>query len=108
MSARIAILYETPAWVTLALIPHIPKRIKNIYEPAAGSGKIVRALSESGYLIERDDILEGRDFLRHPKGVYKDAIITNPPYALAQEFIEHAHSSDLLKWFCGNVAANRF
>jgi hypothetical protein len=26
--------YETPAWVTLALIPHLPKFIGKIWEPA--------------------------------------------------------------------------
>jgi hypothetical protein len=33
-------LYETPAWVTLALIRHLPGRLRpgmNVYEPAAGT-----------------------------------------------------------------------
>jgi hypothetical protein len=31
--------YETPAWVTRALIPHLPESIGKIWEPACGSGK---------------------------------------------------------------------
>jgi hypothetical protein len=30
--------YETPAWVTLALTPHLPAFIGKIWEPACGSG----------------------------------------------------------------------
>src|SRR5690606_19298825 len=37
-------LYETPAWVTEALIPHLPRFPKLIWEPAAGSGKMLRVL----------------------------------------------------------------
>ena len=33
--------YETPAWVTLALIPHLPEFIGKIWEPACSSGKMV-------------------------------------------------------------------
>ncbi len=82
--------YETPEWVTQALVPHIPERVTEIYEPAAGAGKMVRALCSAGYLVSADDISEGRDFLKFPKNLSKQAIVTNPPYVLAQEFAEHA------------------
>jgi hypothetical protein len=36
--------YKTPAWVTLALIPHLPEFIGKIWEPACGGGKMVAAL----------------------------------------------------------------
>jgi len=84
-------LYETPAWVTQALIPHIT-RIRpgmNVYEPAAGSGKMVRALGDAGFMVDADDISEGRDFLECKRADHT-AIITNPPYVLACEFIWHA------------------
>lgn len=80
--------YETPEWVTLALLPHIPDRIKTIYEPAAGSGKMVRALAKSGRVISADDLTEGRDFLLC--GQRQEAIVTNPPYTLASHFIDRA------------------
>jgi hypothetical protein len=80
--------YETPAWVTLALAPHLPP-LRRIWEPACGTGKMVKALRQLGLEVEATDIDNGTDFLsvlEHPA----DAIITNPPYALAQEFIERA------------------
>lgn len=83
-------LYETPEWVTKALVPHIPVRIREIYEPAAGSGKMVRALGDAGYMVDADDISEGRDFLQYPRNLTREAIVTNPPYELATEFVETA------------------
>lgn len=85
-------LYETPEWVTLALVPHI--RIKpgmEVYEPAAGSGKMVAALSRAGFVVDADDIAEGRDFLECKRADHS-AIITNPPYVQACEFIWQAIS----------------
>lgn len=81
-------LYETPEWVTLVLRPHLPNAML-VYEPAAGSGKMVNALEKMGHEVASDDIAEGKDFLECTTAG-ADAIITNPPYILAQEFIEHA------------------
>jgi hypothetical protein len=80
--------YETPSWVTEALVPHIPERIRKICEPAAGSGKMVRALQNAGYEVESSDISQGDDFLLFVG--FKPAIVTNPPYILACEFIARA------------------
>ena len=83
--------YETPAWVTHALVPHLPARIRSIHEPAAGSGKMVRALRSKlpDVFITEADIRAGEDFLdAHVVGA--DAIITNPPYSVASEFIWRA------------------
>ena len=80
--------YATPAWATAALIPHIPARVQAIWEPACGSGKMVDVLRRD-YFVSGSDIQEGWDFF----GVTvceDDAIITNPPYSIATEFIEHA------------------
>lgn len=84
--------YETPEWVTKALLPHIPEQIRNVYEPAAGSGKMVRVLAGAGYAVDADDITEGRDFRDCNKQYGLGGIITNPPYVLAKEFIEKAIS----------------
>jgi len=82
--------YETPAWVTAALIPHL-RPIRRVWEPAAGLGKMVCALGAAGLEVEGSDIADGVDFLLEPTvRSDADAIITNPPYAQAQEFIEHA------------------
>lgn len=93
-------LYETPTWVTAALIDNClcadAKPV--IWEPAAGNGAIVNPLRDAGFKVHASD-LAGRDgdtplmgdFLSTmtlPKGVR--AIVTNPPYKLAQQFIETA------------------
>lgn len=80
--------YETPAWATVALLPHLPDRLYHILEPAAGSGKMVEVL-KTRFRVEATDIKTGFDFLG-AQGLRHDAIITNPPYALATEFIDHA------------------
>ena len=82
--------YETPAWVTLALIPHLPEFNGKIWEPACCSGKMVAALRQTGFDVVGSDITQGVDFLRQAPEMGVGAIITNPPYALAQELIERA------------------
>jgi hypothetical protein len=81
--------YETPEWVTLALCPHIEPRPQQIWEPAAGTGKIARALCSAGFQVVESDIESGQDFLTTTEGL-APCIITNPPYGLAEQFIEHA------------------
>ena len=81
--------YETPDWATLALVRHIPDRIKRIWEPACGSGKMLRALESSGFDVHGSDIQSGANFLSYSLAE-REAIITNPPYSLATELIDHA------------------
>ena len=53
--------YETPAWVTLALIPHLPEFTGKIWEPACGSGKIGRgATAKLVSTWSESDITAGR------------------------------------------------
>ena len=76
--------------MTLALVPH-PEINGVIWEPACGGGKMVAALRHAGFDVIGSDIADGVDFLHHPApktGIC--AIISNPPYALAREFIERA------------------
>lgn len=85
-------LYETPAWVTYALVPHIPMRVRLIWEPAAGGGKMVAALREmvEDASIVDTDIATGQDFMCTGGPIGCEAVITNPPYELATEFIKRA------------------
>jgi hypothetical protein len=87
-------LYETPEWVTHALVPHIHLSSINglIWEPACGSGQMSRVLQATLRGVIQSDIDSGVDFLSQSTedAAAVDAIITNPPYELAQEFIEHA------------------
>lgn len=87
-------LYETPGWVTDALRPHV-RPVAVVWEPACGGKKMVVALTKWNVAVCASDISEGKDFLLFTTAQAADAIITNPPYVLAQEFIQHA--LDLLK-----------
>lgn len=92
-------LYETPEWVTEALIPHLPWRPRNVWEPACGTGKMAAVLQE--YMgVWRSDIedrgihvIQG-DFLCPVWRLGHDyqGIITNPPYEkeLAAAFCQRA------------------
>ena len=84
-------LYETPAWVTRALMPHVPERIKTVWEPAKGGGKMWAALCDARRFNEvyGTDLDSGHDFLEQ-KDCGFDAIITNPPYVHARKFIDKA------------------
>jgi hypothetical protein len=89
--------YETPRWVTLALLPHIPARISRIWEPAAGTGQMVRALAERPNTIVLASDLVGspnvapHDFLSGSAApIGESCIVTNPPFQQAQRFIERA------------------
>lgn len=89
-------LYETPAWVTIVLCGLLPRRSHFVWEPAAGTGKMRNALIGEGFSVIASDIepyedIERADFSRFhvaPKDVW--AIVTNPPYALAESFVRHA------------------
>lgn len=80
--------YETPEWVTWALLPHLPARLR-IWEPACASGKMVSVLAKS-HTVEASDIVTGTDFLKTKNSLGCTGIITNPPYSLAVQFVEHA------------------
>jgi hypothetical protein len=94
-------LYETPECATLALLraESLPRRI---WEPACGRGAIVNILRAHGHEVVASDLVDygvpvtcpgyrNVDFLtkrRAPEGT--QAILTNPPFKLANEFVEHA------------------
>lgn len=67
----------------------------NIMEPCCGEGHISKILETHGYNVRSMDLINrgygecGVDFLQFNEEVNAD-IITNPPYKLAQEFVEHA------------------
>jgi len=82
-------LYETPAWVTAALTSHM-KGVQYIWEPACGKGSMAKALAGwPGVRVRATDKAKGIDFLSVAH-CHHDAVITNPPYSHAQEFITHA------------------
>lgn len=80
--------YETPAEHTAALCRVIKFR-GPILEPAAGSGRMARALlTWTGKRVTTQDIKRGQDFTARTK-VWPGDIITNPPYrdGLSDKFV---------------------
>ena len=85
--------YPTPTHCTEDLL-----RVEDfggiIWEPACGDGAISKVLVEKGLQVVSTDLIDrgygegGVDFLESTMEV--DSIITNPPYSLAQKFVEHA------------------
>jgi hypothetical protein len=92
-------LYETPSVATEALLEVEVTLPRRIWEPAAGRGAIAKVLREHGHDVVATDLVDygvhgqlgGRDFLmesRLPEGI--EAILTNPPFQCANEFVGHA------------------
>jgi hypothetical protein len=91
-------LYQTPPEAVGALI-RVERLPARIWECCCGPGSIVRVLRDAGHQVVATDLVdwgcpdsESRvDFLMErqaPPGV--EAIVTNPPYKLANEFVRHA------------------
>ena len=83
--------YETPAWVTQALIPHLPEFTGKVWEPACGSGKMVAALRQSGFDVVGSDItwLGGRRVAngRRLAPMWRPSgrlVVLNHPHAVSQ------------------------
>lgn len=93
-------LYETPEVATLALL-RVEKLPQNLWEPACGRGAITAVLRAAGHIVTAGDLVDygaedshcRRDFLMErsaPPGC--EAIVSNPPYKLADQFVEHGLS----------------
>lgn len=73
---------------------------KDIWECASGGGHISKVLEKAGYNVLKTDIIDREkngtviieDFLESNR-IFDGDIITNPPYKLAQEFVEKALDS---------------
>jgi len=90
--------YSTPPVATWALL-RVERLPHHLWEPASGRGPIVDVLRAAGHEVVgsdladygRPDCFARRDFLlerKAPDGC--EAIVTNPPFKLAEEFIAHA------------------
>jgi len=91
-------VYETPGCAVRALlrVENLPPRL---WEPACCRGAIVNVLRAAGHEVIGSDLVDygdpthfyHRDFLlehKLPDGC--QAIVTNPPYKLAEAFVQHA------------------
>jgi len=89
--------YQEPIWATEALLKAEPFD-GLIYDPCCGGGNIVTACRAAGHVGHGSDLVDranGRfsvfDFLARPPGFANfDNILMNPPFSLAEKFIEQA------------------
>ncbi|WP_424140411.1 hypothetical protein [Roseomonas chloroacetimidivorans] len=88
--------FRTPPGATQALLEKesFPGRV---WECACGDGIMSRAMEVAGYDVFSSDLVDrgyghvGRDFLLTdslPQGV--ESVVTNPPFKLGTEFVQHA------------------
>lgn len=88
--------YRTPEIATLALL-HAERVPSVVWEPACGDGAIGNVLTANGHTVIGTDLVARgygeprRDFL-FERDLLAPAIITNPPFKLADEFVLHALS----------------
>lgn len=91
-------LYESPE-VSVEALLKVESLPPFIWEPACGPGSIVRVLRRNGFNVWATDLVDygcpdsesRRDFLMEQQTrVDVQAIVTNPPYKLAGEFVKHA------------------
>lgn len=78
------------------MLCNLEKFSQTILEPACGQGHIAKALEARGYKVLAYDLIDrgygttGIDFLTFDRQNVNADVITNPPYKLAQEFVEKA------------------
>ena len=79
--------YPTPLWCAENLEVDWDK-FSTAHEPCKGDGRLVDWMSSKGLKTSYTEITEGLDFFDWSGPV--DLIVTNPPFSLAAEFIDHA------------------
>jgi len=98
---KAADLYPTPVDAVESIMPLIDALdIKTVWEPACGDGRLARVLEYHGIQVFSSDIREYSGYGVGPLDFLNDAyaddvgeidaIITNPPFSLAREFVEKA------------------
>lgn len=97
---KAADFYPTPSDVTVALLDFLAIEAPvRVWEPACGDGAMSKVLTLAGHEVHSTDLREdsgygigGVNFMEAGVGNKPDWIITNPPFNVAEDFIEHALS----------------
>ena len=90
--------YPTPKNVTIALMDFLFKEDRidkdfKVWEPACGNGAMSKVMESYGLKVYSSDIADTGfgspflDFINHTGNSDFDAVITNPPFKYAEEFI---------------------
>lgn len=82
--------FMTPPEAIDPLLQFIPMHAK-VWEPACGTGNLVRAFHAADRMCHGTDINTGHDFRTYQPEEF-DYIVTNPPFSLKGEFLERAYS----------------
>lgn len=92
--------FPTPPWATRALVEHVigTEKVRGLscLEPACGRGYMAKPLAEYFGRVDAADAYRYgfapvRDFLTFPyEALSHDWVITNPPFRLAEEFVDRA------------------
>jgi hypothetical protein len=85
--------YIEPAWCLDALLDRLP--LSTLHDPCAGTGVIVTAALQRGVAATGADIVDRAYGMFPTRDYFTDAasyanIVTNPPFRLAEQIIEHA------------------
>ena len=82
--------YYTPKYVVEILLQYIDKlKIKTIWCPCdKETSEYVKTFKQNGFNVINTHIENGQDFLNYEPNEHYDAIITNPPFSLKNEFME--------------------
>ena len=79
---------QTPPYALEPLYPYLSIDW-HIWECAVGQGTLARALGAKGYSVIVSDI--EIDFLQTKTDIGNDVILTNPPYSIKYEWLEHCY-----------------
>lgn len=102
-AARGLDLYETPEWVTRAIVHELPPACTPVLDPCAGRGAILKVLRARGYHVHGIEIERGCAIETQALGIgcaIGDALVNdwvspplvvmNPPFNRAEEFVWRA------------------
>ena len=90
--------YPTPPWATKALVfgTNFFDGVTSVWEPARGNGEMSKIISQKVETVVSTDLYEhnygttGINFLDFDSPRTFDAIVTNPPFSLADKFLVKA------------------
>ena len=81
--------FQTPPEALYPLLPYLPHRI---WECACGQGVLTDYLRKNSFEVIATDIKDGNNFLSWcPPLNSFDAIVTNPPYTLKDDFLKRCY-----------------
>lgn len=85
--------YATPAWCVHRLVERVGAMVGPVLDPCCGDGALLRAAGRDGFTVDIQARFEPdmvANYLDDNVHLHYPTCIMNPPYKLAQEFIDKA------------------